>query len=143
MGYDNRCTICRGVGSRFSGGVRDRCSVCEGRGYIQPVSTFTFIKMLYYLAGLIAICGLCGYCALGRGERWRGPHADSMPGAAGPPVGRGYVTVAPERFQRRYDVIVHVAVRYRSPPVLIRFQASEQRMAPRFVAPDRRLLPRT
>jgi hypothetical protein len=35
------------------------------------------------------------------------------------------------------DVMVDVEVLHRSPPVLIRVQVSEQRMAPRFVAPDR------
>ena len=94
MTFDNRCVVCHGSGRRnLYGGVSERCGVCDGNGYIRPVGTFTFLKMLFYLAGLIALCGLCGYYLLGGNSR---PHAQpAAPASAAPP-----------RFQDFYDALV-------------------------------------
>jgi hypothetical protein len=87
--YDNSCVVCRGSGRRTNG---QRCGVCDGRGYQQPMSTFSFFKMLYYLAGIIGICVLCGLCLSGRIDRVWGPKAFSV-------VTPEQSIPAPERFQ--------------------------------------------
>jgi hypothetical protein len=85
MEFNNTCVVCHGAGTRRNG---MRCGVCDGHGYIRPVSNFTFVKMLFCLAGLIAICGVCGYYVLG---------GDPIKGG-GPATGA--VATPPVRYER-------------------------------------------
>jgi hypothetical protein len=51
-------------------GLSQRCGVCDGHGYIQPISTFSFLKILYYVFGLLALCAVCRYFALPHLNTW-------------------------------------------------------------------------
>ena len=94
MEFNNTCVVCHGRGIRLDG---MRCGVCEGRGYIRPVGNLTFVKMVFSLAGLIAVCGLCGYFAV-----FRDLYHSARPtgGAVATP------STAPRRFQDFYDDLV-------------------------------------